>query len=209
VRYANRAVEGIVGRERTGIVGAEIWTAFPTLMETAAEAELRRAGAESRPSAFEHRDVAADRYYVIYVQPDARTGDLVVYLRDLTLQKLAEDAASDTARKYRMLMEQASDGILVMDQTTRCLEVNARLCAMLGYTTREILSRQYRDLLHPSDVAATPVRLNELLAAGSVLTERLLLRKGWRCRRRGSRRVGACRRADPDAVPRHHRAEAE
>lgn len=177
VRYANRAVEDIVGRERTAIVGAEIWTAFPTLTGTAAEAELRRAGAESRPSAFEHRDVAADRYYVIYVHPDARSGSLVVYLRDLTLQKLAEDAASNTARKYRMLMEQASDGILVMDQTTRCLEVNARLCAMLGYTTREILSRQYRDLIHPSDLAATPVRLNELLAAGSVLTERLLLRK--------------------------------
>jgi diguanylate cyclase (GGDEF)-like protein/PAS domain S-box-containing protein len=177
VCYANRAVEGITSCARTAIMGEEIWTALPTLAGTAAEAELRRAGADSCPSAFEHRDAAADRYYVIYAHPDARTGGLVIYLRDLTLQKLAEDAASTTARKYRMLMEQASDGILVMDRTTRCIEVNARLCAMLGYTSREILARHYRDLIHPSDLAATPVRLDELLSTGSVLTERLLLRK--------------------------------
>ena len=177
VCYANRAVEGIAGRERAVIVGEDIWTALPTLTATAAETALRRSGAESRPSAFEHRDLAADRYYVVYAHPDARTGGLVIYLRDLTLQKLAEDSASNTARKYRMLMEQASDGILVMDRTTRCLEVNARLCAMLGYTSREILQRSYRDLIHPSDLAATPVRLDELMANGSVLTERLLLRK--------------------------------
>jgi diguanylate cyclase (GGDEF)-like protein/PAS domain S-box-containing protein len=176
VRYANHAVEGIAGRERPAIVGEEIWAALPTLAGTASEAELRRARAESRPAAFEHRDAAADRYYVIYVHPDAHAG-LVIYLRDLTLQKLAEDAASATARKYRMLMEQASDGILVMDRTTRCLEVNARLCAMLGYTPREILARHYADLIHPTDLAATPVRLDELLSHGSITTERLLLRK--------------------------------
>jgi PAS domain-containing protein len=81
-----------------------------------------------------------DRYYVVYAHSDASTG-LVIYLRDLTLQKLAEDAASATARKYRMLMEQASDGILVLDRATGCLEVNPRLCSMLGYTPREILAR--------------------------------------------------------------------
>src|SRR5688572_11857868 len=87
VRYANRAVEGIAGRARTEIVGEEIWTALPTLTGTAAEKELRRASAESRPSAFEHRDPGADRYYVVYVHPDRQMG-LVIYLRDLTLQKL-------------------------------------------------------------------------------------------------------------------------
>jgi diguanylate cyclase (GGDEF)-like protein/PAS domain S-box-containing protein len=176
VGYANRAIEGITGRARPEVVGEEIWTVLPSLVGTPAEGELRRASGDSRPAAFEHRDPAADRYYIIYAQPQPRTG-LVIYLRDLTLQKLAEDAASTTARKYRMLMEQASDGILVMDRTTRCLEVNARLCAMLGYTPREILARQYADLIHPHDLAATPVRLDDLVAHGSVTTERLLLRK--------------------------------
>jgi diguanylate cyclase (GGDEF)-like protein/PAS domain S-box-containing protein len=176
VLYSNRAVEGIAGRARAEFVGEELWTALPTLIGTTAESELRRVSTESRPTAFDHHDSSAGRYYVIYAQPDRRSG-LVIYLRDLTLQKLAEDAASATARKYRMLMEQASDGILVMDRTTRCLEVNARLCAMLGYTSREILTRQYSELIHPDDLAATPVRLDELFTQGSVTTERLLLRK--------------------------------
>jgi GGDEF domain-containing protein len=59
---------------------------------------------------------------VRYAHSHARIDGLVVYLRDLTLQTHAEDAASNTARKYRMLMEQASDGILVMEQRTRRLE---------------------------------------------------------------------------------------
>ena len=176
VRYANRSVEGIAGRARPEIVGQPLWTALPTFAGTPAEGELRRVSDEARPAAFEHRDAGADRYYVIYAHPAQATG-VVVYLRDLTLQKLAEDAASATARKYRMLMEQASDGILVLDRGTRCLEVNARLCAMLGYTPREILARHYGDLIHPNDLEATPVRLDELIAHGSVTTERMLLRK--------------------------------
>ena len=176
VRYANRAVEGIAGRARPEIVGEDVWTALPTLAGGSAERELRRVATEFRPAAFEHRDTGADRYYVVYAHPDAAAG-VVLYLRDLTLQKLAEDAASETARKYRMLMEQASDGILVLDRATRCLEVNPRLCSMLGYTPREILARRYGDLLHPDDLEATPVRLDELLAHGSVTTERVLLAK--------------------------------
>jgi diguanylate cyclase (GGDEF)-like protein/PAS domain S-box-containing protein len=176
VHYANRAVERIAGRARSDIAGEEIWKVFPTIVGTSAEAELLRASSERRPAAFEYRDASADRYYVVYAYPEQTTG-LVIYLRDLTLQKLAEDAASATARKYRMLMEQASDGILVLDRTTRCLEVNARLCTMLGYTPREILTRQYGGLIHPDDLEATPLRLDELLALGSVTTERVLLRK--------------------------------
>src|SRR5688500_1765888 len=176
IRYANRAVEGIAGRARTEIVGEDVWTALPTLAGGRAERELRRVAAESRPAAFEHRDAGADRYYVVYARP-GRSAGVVIYLRDLTLQKLAEDAAAATARKYRMLMEQASDGILVLDRATRCLEVNARLCSMLGYTPREILARRYGDLIHPDDLEATPVRLDELLAQGLVTTERVLLAK--------------------------------
>ena len=176
VTYANRAVEGVVGRPRAELIGETIWVAAPTLAGTAAESELRRAEAESRPAAFEHRDAGVARYYVVYAQPAPRSG-LVIYLRDLTLQKLAEDAASATARKYRMVVEQASDGILVMDQNRRCLEANARLSQMLGYSQREILSRHYEDLIHPEDLAATPARLDELLTRGSVTTERRLLRK--------------------------------
>jgi diguanylate cyclase (GGDEF)-like protein/PAS domain S-box-containing protein len=176
VRYANHAVEGIAGRSRPEILCEVVWTVLPTLAGTAAETELRRVGSESRPSAFEHRDVAAGRYYVVYAHPD-RSNGIVIYLRDLTLQKLAEDAASATASKYRMVMEQASDGILVLDRTTRCIEVNARLCTLLGYAPREILARQYSDLIHPNDLGETPVRLDELMAQGSVTTERVLLRK--------------------------------
>ncbi len=174
--YLNGEAERLSGLPRGELIGEVIWTALPALVGTFFETELRRASETRRAAAFEHRDQVDGRYYVVFANPIANRS-LAVYYRDLTLQKRAEDAARESARKYQMLMEQASDGIIVTDAGTRCLEVNARLCSMLGYTKRELLGRHYAELIHPDDLAVQPVRLTELRVHGTVTTERRLMHK--------------------------------
>ncbi len=174
--YLNREAERLSGRPRGELIGEVIWNAIPALVGSFFESELRRASDARRATAFEHRDQVDGTYYVVFANPLAH-GYLAVYYRDLTIQKWAEDAARESARKYQMLMEQASDGIIVTDAATRCLEVNARLCSMLGYTRRELLGRHYAELIHADDLALQPVRLTELKEHGTVTTERRLLTK--------------------------------
>lgn len=78
---------------------------------------------------------------------------------------------------YRTLFEYATDGIFIADQTGRYLEANRRACAMLGYKRAELLNMQITDLVAPEDLAAAPLRMEDLLAGKMIIVERRLLCK--------------------------------
>jgi PAS domain S-box-containing protein len=81
------------------------------------------------------------------------------------------------AEKYRMLIEQASDGILVMDEDGNCREVNATLIEMLGYTREELLEFNLQDLIYRDELARDPARFSELREGNAVRKARRLVRK--------------------------------
>ena len=83
--------------------------------------------------------------------------------------------ASET--RYRMLVEQASDGIFLADPQRRYVDVNPSGCAMLGYSREEILTMQMDDLAVKEEVAAIPWRLDELRQGKYLIVERQLRRK--------------------------------
>jgi PAS domain S-box-containing protein len=58
-----------------------------------------------------------------------------------------------SAEKYRMVLEQASDGIAIADATYRYVEVNARMLEMLGYTREQFLRLSMPDLIPKQDEA--------------------------------------------------------
>jgi two-component system NtrC family sensor kinase len=53
--------------------------------------------------------------------------------------KKAEEALANEATRRRILVEQSSDGIVVLDQNGKVYEVNRRFAEMLGYTLEEAL----------------------------------------------------------------------
>ena len=66
------------------------------------------------------------------------------------------------AEKYRMVVEQASDGIAIADEHGECLEVNARLLDMLGYTREDFLGRNMQDLIPRGDRSSDPWSLDQV-----------------------------------------------
>ncbi|HSH81943.1 MAG TPA: PAS domain S-box protein [Herpetosiphonaceae bacterium] len=110
------------------------------------------------------------------VAPDAAT---LVYgaVQDITERKRAEAALQASECKYRLLMEQAADGIFVADADGNYIEVNPTGCRMLGYTREEMLDRNIRDLIPADDQARTPIRWTALHSGESIIAERRLLRK--------------------------------
>jgi PAS domain S-box-containing protein len=76
-----------------------------------------------------------------------------------------------------MLMEQASDGIHIYDLEGNFIEVNSRLCEMLGYTREELLRLKVNDLIPTEDLAATPIRFDDLRAGKTIISERRVRRK--------------------------------
>lgn len=75
---------------------------------------------------------------------------------DITKRKLFEEALSKSEARYRSLVEQASDGIFLVDGSGRYIDVNPRACQMLGYSRSELLGKSLMDLIPMEDRESKP-----------------------------------------------------
>lgn len=90
---------------------------------------------------------------------------------------VTERQRREVEAKYRMLLEHCSDAVLVFDEEGRFLEVNPRLCRLLGYEREELSGMNVLDLLPEEELARLPVSYEDLRAGKTVRRERRLLRK--------------------------------
>lgn len=77
----------------------------------------------------------------------------------------------------RVLFEQAADAIVVIDADDIIQDANPAAIGLLGYAYDELLGKHSAELVHPDDLAAQPLRLDEVIAGTIVSMERELVRK--------------------------------
>ena len=111
------------------------------------------------------------------IRKDGRVTGFRGIIIDITQRKQAEEELRLSEAKYRILIEQASDGILITDRDGNHLDANTRACEMLGYTRAELMSRNSRQNIHPDDLRDLPLQTPYLEPGKSVRTERRLIRK--------------------------------
>ncbi|HXI38692.1 MAG TPA: response regulator [Bryobacteraceae bacterium] len=93
-------------------------------------------------------------------------------------EDLEREAAErrQSAERYRMVVEQASDGIAVCDKWGQYVEVNPRMLDLLGYTRDGFLRLNARDLIHPEDLVNDQIPFAQLQPAAVFQKERRLIR---------------------------------
>ncbi len=69
----------------------------------------------------------------------------------------------DYERLYRGLFEQTAFGMARVGLDGRWLEVNDRLCAVVGYDRDELLARTFKDVTHPGDLDANLDKFRRVL----------------------------------------------
>ncbi len=119
-------------------------------------------------------------YEYIFTPVTATDGTVEVVAgstRNISERKRREQALRESENKYRLLMEQASDGIHTYDMQGNFIEANSKLCEMLGYSPEELLRLNVKDLIPFEDLAVDPIRFDKLRAGETLLKERRLCRK--------------------------------
>jgi diguanylate cyclase (GGDEF)-like protein/PAS domain S-box-containing protein len=155
--YLNAAAEALLRRPRAALLGTDAWAVLPEFAGASFEEQARRAVATGIATTVEVAGATPGSWVELRAFPAAP--GLIVYCCDISARKAAEAALLRGARRDRVLVEQAADGLLIADGSGRIIEVNARLCAMLDYPREALLDREFIEFIDPDDLAARPTTL--------------------------------------------------
>jgi PAS domain S-box-containing protein len=77
--------------------------------------------------------------------------EIIGYWHDITDRKQAEEELRSSEERFRLIFDNASDGILLADLENRRLHMaNKMICQMLGYSLEEIIKLEVMDI-HPEE----------------------------------------------------------
>jgi diguanylate cyclase (GGDEF)-like protein/PAS domain S-box-containing protein len=96
---------------------------------------------------------------------------------DITDRKVAEQALRTSEERYRRIMEQAADGIILVDARGAIVEANPSAGTILGYAPEELLNRELRELIVADNLTQRPLNMQGLPVGATVRSERRMLRK--------------------------------
>jgi len=98
-------------------------------------------------------------------------------INDITERKRAEEKLKESENRYRRLIEQAADGIFLVDEKGNYLLVNSAFSRMIGYTEEELLALNVLDT-YPDELRDVGrERLTRVVAGESLRFERTMKRK--------------------------------
>lgn len=97
--------------------------------------------------------------------------------QELGERNRAENALRISEEKYRSLIEQAPDAILIADAKLRLVDINSRACELSGYTRAEVLQMTLLDFVPPGSEADFEQRMQSLKKGSTGAVERTMLRK--------------------------------
>ena len=83
----------------------------------------------------------------LFHNPDGEVAGLVGVIFDITERKKAEEALRQSELKYRLLIENAADGIFTLNPEGIVVDVNPAGLKMLGYSREELLGRNVMEFV--------------------------------------------------------------
>jgi len=189
IHFCNDAFCRMTGRSREQFLSGQAGWASITPPEWLPSDE--RAIAQVRDSG------ACIPYEKEYVLPDGRRIPVLVgftlfgednrqtaaFVLDLTPIKRAQREVEDSQSRFKATFENAAVGIALVSRDGHWLQVNDRLCEIVGYSRDELLNVDFPNITHPGDLA-TDLALAEEVASGfrsHYAIEKRFLRKdgGW------------------------------
>ncbi|GJL49494.1 MAG: hypothetical protein NPIRA01_07210 [Nitrospirales bacterium] len=78
--------------------------------------------------------------------------EVLVHLRDMTEKKYAEQELHNVENRFQKYFESGLVGMAISSLGNDWVEVNDRLCDMLGFTRQELEDRDWKEFTHPEDL---------------------------------------------------------
>ncbi len=170
--YVNEKAGELLGREPKNLIGKNIWKEFPEAVDQPFYLVYHRAMETQEYQYFEEYYALFDKWLESDIYP-SKDG-LTVFFKDVTEIKQISLALKNNEEKYRNLIEQASDGIVITDMEGIILEVNNSMQQMTGLGEEDLIGFPLTSVLPDDEKNTNPLRIHELMQGKSLLYERKL-----------------------------------
>ncbi len=152
VSYANERMASMTGYTRDEMIGRPAYELFLPREDWPALGGHNERRAQGHSDVYETeltRKNGSRFWGLIHATPlrDA-TGRVIGTIGaqlDITTRKWAEEALRESEERFRALIEQAADAVMVHDESGQMLMANARVCESLGYSRVEMLRLNVAD----------------------------------------------------------------
>ena len=91
-------------------------------------------------------------------------GTIYATARDVSAEVEQEQRFQEVEERYRKAFNHAGTGMAIVDASGRWMEVNRRLCTLVGYPEHELLQKTFHEITHPEDVERSVEMVRRLLA---------------------------------------------
>lgn len=176
--YLNKKAEELLrphDKPQGYLIGKYIFTEIPEAESSVFHKLANEAMITQEYRYVEDYDPRYDRWLANHIYPSP--GGLSIFFRDITAKKKAEETLRISEEKYRVLIEQASDAIIITDQYGNFLDVNTSFCKLFGYTREELSGLNVTRLFDPVHLEANPMQFDLLRAGQHVSVERTAIHK--------------------------------
>lgn len=96
---------------------------------------------------------------------------------DLTIIKKAEEALRDSEKRYRTIVSNVNDALIIHDLKGKIVDVNENACNLLGYTREEMIGTKLKAIDSEDSARLIKDRVARIMADGSAMFESLEKRK--------------------------------
>ena len=134
IHFVNPAAESLFGHRAEELLG-ELF-GFPLVAGEATELNIARRGGET----------AIAEMRVVETEWEGKTAYLTS-LHNITERQRVGEALRESEERFRSIVENSHDGIMILDDAYRFIYVNDELCRMSGYSREEIIGQDFPNFL--------------------------------------------------------------
>ena len=154
--YANAQAELLAGMNKEQLIGKSVWDLFPGALGTEFEVAARRAMAEQKQITFEYYFPNFGRWYEHRLYPTPQ--GLLFFTTDIDERKRLDQLVREGEQRYKHLFDVTREGILVVDDEGRYVDVNESYCRLLKTSRDRLIGAHFSEFIPPE-------RLDEAVAA--------------------------------------------
>lgn len=172
--YLNKKASELIHRDPAEMLGKHVWSEFPEAIGSSTYHAFNTALKEKKYV------VNIDSYEPLGIHQENHIypsdNGLVVFIRDITEKRKAQMALQEREARYRTLVEEAADAIMVYSpKLNTYVEVNKKAAEMFGYSEEELKTKSPEDFLFHDD--PIPVPREKLESGEAISIERRMKRK--------------------------------